>query len=203
MPAPRTGPPPPRRRQHSRKCRTPHTPKASERAAGALPFAAPQGRRQGSQRLRTGPSGPARGRRRSDPRRSAASSRRPRKAHFLRMAFIGASSGAAAFFFLMARRFMPFIAFPFFPPFLIALRIALRIAFAMLESTGPRRAGETLNELRAPPPPGEDHVSGGGPKRCGTSATGHKCSTDFVTGPGCGSAARRRGILLRRTKRDP
>ena len=29
------------------------------------------------------------------------------------MAFIGASSGAAAFFFLMARRFMPFIAFPF------------------------------------------------------------------------------------------
>merc|ERR1719271_1701929 len=31
-----TGPPPPRRRQHSRQCRTPCTPKASERAAGAL-----------------------------------------------------------------------------------------------------------------------------------------------------------------------
>ena len=115
-PAPRRGPPPPRRRQHSQKCRTPRTPRASERAAGALPFAAPQGRRQGSQRLRTGPSGPARGRRRSDPRRSAASSRRQRKAHFLRMAFIGASSGAAAFFFLMARRFMPFMAFAFLPP---------------------------------------------------------------------------------------
>ena len=35
-PAPRRGPPPPRRRQHSRICRTPHTPRASERAAGAL-----------------------------------------------------------------------------------------------------------------------------------------------------------------------
>ena len=79
-PAPRRGPPPPRRLQHSRKCRTPHTPKASERAAGALPFAAPQGRRQGSQRLRTGPLGPARGRRRTDSRRFAASSRRSRKA---------------------------------------------------------------------------------------------------------------------------
>ena len=58
---------------------------------------------------------------RGAPRRSAASFRRPRKAHFLRMAFIGASSGAAAFFFLMARRFIPFTAFAFFPPFLIYL----------------------------------------------------------------------------------
>ena len=32
------------------------------------------------------------------------------------MAFIGASSAAAAFFFLMARRFMPFMAFAFLPP---------------------------------------------------------------------------------------
>ena len=38
------------------------------------------------------------------------------KAHFLRIAFIGASSAAAAFFFLMARRFMPFMAFAFLPP---------------------------------------------------------------------------------------
>ena len=38
------------------------------------------------------------------------------KAHFLRIAFIGASSAAAAFFFLMARRFIPFIAFAFLPP---------------------------------------------------------------------------------------
>merc|ERR1719197_2552 len=85
-PVPRTGPPPPRRRQHSRQCRTPYTPKASERAAGAL---------------RSGPGGPA---------------------HFLRMAFIGASSAAAAFFFL------------------IALRIALRIAFAIAEGGGTRAA---------------------------------------------------------------
>ena len=62
------------------------------------------------------------------------------KAHFLRIAFIGASSAAAAFFFLMARRFMPFMAFAFFPPFLIALRIALRIAFAITEGGGARAA---------------------------------------------------------------
>ena len=60
----------------------------------------------------------------------------PRKVHFLRIAFIGASSGAAAFFFLMARRFMPFMALPFFPPFRIAFRIALRIAFAMSTEGG-------------------------------------------------------------------
>ena len=42
-------------------------------------------------------------------------------AHFLRMAFIGASSAAAAFFFLMARRFMPFMAFAFLPPLRISL----------------------------------------------------------------------------------
>ena len=63
----------------------------------------------------------------------------PRKAHFLRIAFIGASSGAAAFFFLMARRFMPFMALPFFPPFRIAFRIALRIAFAMSTEGGGTR----------------------------------------------------------------
>merc|ERR1719174_3555378 len=84
-------------------------------------------------------SGPARGRRRTDPRRSAASSRRPRKAHFLRMAFIGASSGAAAFFFLMARRFMPFMALAFLPPLRIAFLIALRIAFAMTTEGGGTR----------------------------------------------------------------
>merc|ERR1719337_112281 len=82
------------------------------------------------------PSGLARGRRRTDSRRFAAKIRAlrgedPRQAHFLRIAFIGASSAAAAFFFLMARRFIPFMAFAFLPPFLIALRIALRIAFAM------------------------------------------------------------------------
>ena len=37
------------------------------------------------------------------------------------MAFIGASSAAAAFFFLMARRFIPFIAFAFLPPLRIYL----------------------------------------------------------------------------------
>ena len=60
-------------------------------------------------------------------------------AHFLRMAFIGASSAAAAFFFLMARRLMPFIAFAFFPPFRIAFRMALRIAFAMSAEGGGTR----------------------------------------------------------------
>ena len=53
---------------------------------------------------------------RGAPRQVLAARYGPRKAHFLRMAFIGASSGAAAFFFLMARRFMPFMAFAFLPP---------------------------------------------------------------------------------------
>ncbi len=35
------GTPPPRRRQHSRKCKTPHTRKASGRTAGARLFAGP------------------------------------------------------------------------------------------------------------------------------------------------------------------
>ena len=58
---------------------------------------------------------------RGAPRQALAARSGPRKAYFLRMAFIGASSGAAAFFFLMARRFMPFMAFAFFPPFRIFL----------------------------------------------------------------------------------
>ena len=86
---------------------------------------------------------------RGAPRQALAARSGPRKAHFLRMAFIGASSSAAAFFFRMARRFMaiaflwPFlIAFlmPFFMPF-IAFRMALRrIAFAITEGGGTRVA---------------------------------------------------------------
>ena len=76
---------------------------------------------------------------RGAPRRVLAARYGPRKAHFLRIAFIGASSGAAAFFFLMARRFMPFMALPFFPPLRIAFRIALRIAFAMSTEGGGTR----------------------------------------------------------------
>ena len=55
-------------------------------------------------------------------------------AHFLRMAFIGASSGAA--FFFMARRFMPLRMA--FAAFFIPLRTAFIafMPFAMLRSTG-------------------------------------------------------------------
>ena len=66
-------------------------------------------------------------------------------AHFLRMAFIGASSSGAAFFFMARRRFM---AIAFFMPlrmpfiaFLWPLRMALRrIAFAITEGGGTRVA---------------------------------------------------------------
>ena len=155
-PAPRTGPLPPRCRQHSRKCRTPHTPKASERAAVALPFAAPQDRRQGSQRLRTGPSGPASGCRRNDPRCSAASSRRlirPKKGslppHCLHRRLLRSRGfllpHGAALHTLHRRCLLTFFAFAllrlaFFSSFFIALRIALRIAFATSTEGGGTRA---------------------------------------------------------------
>ena len=69
------------------------------------------------------------------------------------MAFIGASS-SAAFFFLMARRLMPFIAFAFFPPFLIALRIALRI---YISTRGAPPQGFPYRPEKGRPPAGGDH----------------------------------------------
>ena len=63
-------------------------------------------------------------------------------------------------------------------PHCLAHGLAHRLRHGLM--TG-HAAGETHYEVRAPPPPGEDPVSEGGPKRCGTSTTGHKCSTDLVT----------------------